>query len=158
VKSQRAYVEHVIECIRRIGEDSASGRTAVSLRELSRTQSFGTFKCSASRRQRIGEAHKQRHPEINWPSIAGLRNVLVHDHFEVDFETVWLVVTRDLPPLEKAMRAIMAVLDHQPDWKASFVWEQFGQMLTGRQGIAQGSPIAGTDRSETPYNKVHTFS
>ena len=40
-----------------------------------------------------------------------MRNVLVHDYFEVDFETVWLVVMRDLPSLEKAMRAILAVLD-----------------------------------------------
>lgn len=31
--------------------------------------------------------------------------------FEVDFETVWLIDTRDLPPLEKAMRAILAALD-----------------------------------------------
>jgi uncharacterized protein with HEPN domain len=30
--------------------------------------------------------------------------VLVHDYFEVDFETVWLVVTRDLPPVEKDIR------------------------------------------------------
>jgi uncharacterized protein with HEPN domain len=40
-----------------------------------------------------------------------MRNVLVHDYFEVDFETVWLIVTRDLPPLESAMHAILAVLD-----------------------------------------------
>lgn len=40
-----------------------------------------------------------------------MRNVLVHDYFEVDFETVWLVVTRDLPPLAKAMRGILDVLD-----------------------------------------------
>ena len=40
-----------------------------------------------------------------------MRNVLVHDYFEVDFETVWLVVTRDLPPLEKAMHGILAELD-----------------------------------------------
>ncbi|MGO9256098.1 MAG: DUF86 domain-containing protein [Bryobacteraceae bacterium] len=49
--------------------------------------------------------------QIDWPSIAGMRNVLVHDYFEVDFETVWLAVTRDLPPLRKAMRAILAELD-----------------------------------------------
>ena len=42
-----------------------------------------------------------------------MRNVLVHDYFEVDFQTVWLVVARDLPPLEKAMRAILPVLDKQ---------------------------------------------
>jgi uncharacterized protein with HEPN domain len=35
----------------------------------------------------------------------------VHDYFEVDFETVWRVVTRDLALLEKAMRAILAGLD-----------------------------------------------
>jgi uncharacterized protein with HEPN domain len=38
-----------------------------------------------------------------------MRNVLVHDYFEVDFETVWDIVARD--PLEKAMRAILAALD-----------------------------------------------
>jgi len=65
--------------------------------------------CESTRR--IDERHKQRHPEIDWPSIAGMRNVLVHDYFEVDFETVWLVVTRDLPPLEDAVGAILAVLD-----------------------------------------------
>jgi uncharacterized protein with HEPN domain len=42
-----------------------------------------------------------------------MRNVLVHDYFEVDFETVWNVITRDLPPLEKAMRVILAVLSQQ---------------------------------------------
>jgi uncharacterized protein with HEPN domain len=40
-----------------------------------------------------------------------MRNVLVHDYFEVDFETVWDIVTRDLPPLEKAVRAMLTGLD-----------------------------------------------
>ena len=40
-----------------------------------------------------------------------MRNVLVHDYFEVDFETAWQIVVRDLPPLEEAMRAILAEID-----------------------------------------------
>jgi uncharacterized protein with HEPN domain len=40
-----------------------------------------------------------------------MRNVLVHDYFEVDFDAVWDVVVRDLPPLDKAMRPIITALD-----------------------------------------------
>ena len=53
--------------------------------------------------QRIDERYKERHVDINWRSITGMRNVRVHDYFEVDFETVWNVITRDLPPLEKRL-------------------------------------------------------
>ena len=42
-----------------------------------------------------------------------MRNVLVHDYFDVDFEAVWDVVIRDLPPLELAMRSILARLDQE---------------------------------------------
>ena len=111
MKSQRAYVEHVVDCIRRIAEDSALGRDAVFASRTLQDAIVRNLQVLCESTQRIGEPHKQRHPEIDWPSIAGMRNALVHDYFEVDFETVWLIVTRDLAPLEKAMRAILAVLD-----------------------------------------------
>jgi uncharacterized protein with HEPN domain len=111
VKSQRAYVEHVIECIRRISEDSAPGRDAVFASRTLQDAIVRNLQVLCESTQRVDEMHKQRHPEIDWRSIAGMRNVLVHNYFEVDFETVWLVVTRDLPPLEAAMRFILTVLD-----------------------------------------------
>jgi uncharacterized protein with HEPN domain len=40
-----------------------------------------------------------------------MRNVLVHDYFDVDFEAVWDVVTRDLAPLELVMHSILTRLD-----------------------------------------------
>jgi uncharacterized protein with HEPN domain len=36
-----------------------------------------------------------------------MRNVLVHDYFAVDFQTVWQIVERDLPPLARAMQMIL---------------------------------------------------
>lgn len=76
-------------------------------------RSFGTYRCCASRRQRIEPRYQKQHPDIDWRSIAGMRNVLVHDYFEVDFETVWQIVDRDIKPLELAMRAIAATMDEQ---------------------------------------------
>ena len=113
MKSQRAYAEHVIECIRRISQDSAPGRDAVFASRTLQDAIVRNLQVLCESTQRIDQLHKQRHTEINWASIGGMRNVLVHDYFEVDFETVWLVATRDLPPLEKAMRAILAALDQQ---------------------------------------------
>jgi uncharacterized protein with HEPN domain len=111
VKSQRAYVEHVIQCIRRIAEDSATGRDGVFASQTLQDAIVRNLQVLCESTQRIAEPHKQQHPEINWPSIAGMRNVLVHDYFEVDFEAIWLVVTRDLPPLESSMRAMLTRLD-----------------------------------------------
>ncbi len=50
------------------------------------------------------------HPGIPWQSIADMRHVLVHQYFGVDLATVWRTVTDDLPPLEQAVRAILAEL------------------------------------------------
>ncbi len=54
----------------------------------------------------IGEAASQvpvpfreRHPEIPWRQIVGLRNVVVHRYFAVDPETVWTIVDGQLPSL-----------------------------------------------------------
>jgi uncharacterized protein with HEPN domain len=50
--------------------------------------------------QIIGEAAKavpadvrQRHPEVDWKGMAGLRDVLAHAYFGLDDETLWDVVT-----------------------------------------------------------------
>jgi uncharacterized protein with HEPN domain len=55
----------------------------------------------------IGEAAKnlpaairERHPEIDWKAIIGLKNVLVHEYFGVDVEVIWHIVEEDIPPLK----------------------------------------------------------
>jgi len=40
-----------------------------------------------------------------------MRNILVHEDFRIDPETVWTVVEVHLPPLEKRVRAILAELE-----------------------------------------------
>jgi len=54
----------------------------------------------------IGEAAKHMpatitsaHPEIEWKSIAGMRDKLVHDYFGVNMDILWDVLTTKLPAL-----------------------------------------------------------
>ena len=111
MKSQRAYVVHVLECIGRIREDSASGRDAVFGSHTLQDAIVRNLQVLRESVRRIDPAWKDPHSEIDWKAIAGMRNVLVHDYFDVDFESVWNVVTRDLVPLEAVMHSIQARLD-----------------------------------------------
>lgn len=44
------------------------------------------------------------HPEIAWPQVRGFRNILVHEYFGVDLDTVRDVIRTHLPPLAAALR------------------------------------------------------
>jgi len=115
VRSQKAYVEHVIDCIRRIREDSAGGREAVFASHTLQDAILRNLQVLCESTQRIDQRYKQIDPGISWKSIAAMRNVLVHDYFEVDFETVWQIVEQDLVPLDKAMHALLALLEALPE-------------------------------------------
>src|SRR5215475_3213371 len=49
--------------------------------------------------RRLSDELKARHPEIPWPKVAGIGNVLRHDYEHVAHDVLWHVV-HDVPPLE----------------------------------------------------------
>jgi uncharacterized protein with HEPN domain len=62
----------------------------------------------------IGEAAKhvpddikQRHPEVAWRGMAGLRDVLTHHYFGIHLETVWDIVDQEIPVLDRQVQAIL---------------------------------------------------
>jgi uncharacterized protein with HEPN domain len=70
---------------------------------------------SAERRvQVIGKAitqlpgeFKNRHPEVPWAKIAGLRNRLVHEYFDIDHKLVWKIFEQSLPAFKKQIEALL---------------------------------------------------
>ena len=45
--------------------------------------------------------------------VAGMRNYIVHEYFQVDDNVVWDVVTHDLPVLEKQITAYIILKNWQ---------------------------------------------
>lgn len=78
---------------------------------------FGKQDAVLRRLEIIGEAvkhlsseYKEFRPQVPWRSIAGMRDILSHDYFEVDLEQVWNTVKKDLLPfkheIEKSLTGI----------------------------------------------------
>ena len=47
---------------------------------------------------------KARHPEIEWPAIYGMRNIIVHDYRAIEAERLWAAFTRQIDPLADVCR------------------------------------------------------
>ena len=56
--------------------------------------------------KRLPGALKDRHPEIRWREIAGLRDIVVHECFGLDRDIVWDVIANRVPDLLTRIRTI----------------------------------------------------
>jgi uncharacterized protein with HEPN domain len=55
----------------------------------------------------LPEKFKGEYPEIAWHKAAGMRNILVHEYFEVDEEVVWDTLTAHLPQFKRQVEEIL---------------------------------------------------
>jgi uncharacterized protein with HEPN domain len=65
--------------------------------------------------QVIGEASKNMpesliacHPEVDWSGLAGVRDIVTHRYFRVDWHLLWTSIHKELPLLREQIRKLMA--------------------------------------------------
>ena len=50
---------------------------------------------------------QKRSPNIPWPKMQGIRNILVHEYFRVDEEILWTAAKEDIPSLIEALEGLL---------------------------------------------------
>jgi uncharacterized protein with HEPN domain len=50
---------------------------------------------------------KDKHPDIEWKKIAGLRDILAHEYFGIDVDILWDIVDNKLPELKKEIACLL---------------------------------------------------
>jgi uncharacterized protein with HEPN domain len=56
---------------------------------------------------RIPERIKMDNPDMPWRQMRAIRNVVAHEYFGVNLPIIWETVTRRLPELKQALRALL---------------------------------------------------
>jgi uncharacterized protein with HEPN domain len=63
--------------------------------------------------EKIGEATKKLSDEvknltseIEWKRIAGMRDVVIHDYLDVDYEILWNIMSEKIPDLKKSIKKL----------------------------------------------------
>jgi uncharacterized protein with HEPN domain len=104
MKDDRLYLDHILGCIARLEEVRDEGRTAFDTNWRSRDAVYRELQTMAEATQRLSDDVKERHPEIPWRKVAGLRNLLTHGYLSgPDDDIVWESLHGDLDELKRVV-------------------------------------------------------
>jgi uncharacterized protein with HEPN domain len=107
MRDDRSRLLDIMEAIAGIEKYSIFGKTRFLEDELVRTFVIYQLQIIGEAAYKLSPELRTKHVEIPWPKVLGMRHVLVHDYFRVDFDIVWEVVELDIPPLKAQIREML---------------------------------------------------
>lgn len=57
--------------------------------------------------KRLPEIFRAKYTQVPWKTMAGLRDVLIHDYLKIDINRVWKIIEINLPELKTQIKIII---------------------------------------------------
>lgn len=89
MKTDRLYVNHIIECIEKIEEMSEAGEESFLQDYKIRDAILRNLQVMAESMQKLSSEFKDNVAQINWRTLSSFRNILVHNYIGLDMKLVW---------------------------------------------------------------------
>ncbi len=107
MRDDRERLLDIREAIERIEKYAVRGREAFEQDELIQTWVLHHLQIIGEAVRALSPELVQKHSEIAWSKIIGMRNILVHNYFNIDVAIVWAVIENDLPLLKQQITELL---------------------------------------------------
>jgi len=107
MKSQRVYLQHILERIIQIERFTEDGRDAFMMDDRTQEAVMRCFEVIGEAVKRLDPDLKAQQPDISWQGFAGFRDVLIHQYDVIDIAKVWEAVQEDIPSLKVAVESLL---------------------------------------------------
>ncbi len=106
------YLAHIVEAIDRATRYIEPLTNAAALRQNEQVQdavvrNLEIIGEAANRILNADPAFVAAHPELPWAEMRGMRNKMIHEYFDVDWQVVWGTIKGDLPRLRRQVDELL---------------------------------------------------
>jgi uncharacterized protein with HEPN domain len=106
-RDDQVYVRHMLDtCELAIAKLSGKSRREYDGDDTLRLALAHLVQTVGEAAARLSPAFKERHTDVPWAKVIGMRHHIVHDYLDVDYDIVWDVVLIHLPPLADQLRQL----------------------------------------------------
>ena len=114
------YLEHMVEAIDRAISYLGPIKDVGALDQNPQVQdavvsSIEVIGEAANHIQRMDPDFSEKHPELPWVELRGMRNKIAHEYFDVDWPIVWGTIKTDLPILREQVYTLFVEQRHTHD-------------------------------------------
>ena|ERR1017187_8114523 len=106
MRSDADRVRDILEATAKIRERAADSIGAFLGDEMLQVWAIHYLQVIGEAARGVSQSLQERHPEVPWPQIVALRNILVHEYFGLNLHQVWTMIQEDLPALQEQVRHI----------------------------------------------------
>ncbi len=108
MKDDSIYLEHIENSLNKIITYSSDiNREAFLENTQLQDACIRQIEIMGEATKRISDTFKEKHPEVPWKDMAGIRDKLIHDYIDVDLNIVYQTVAVDIPNLLPVIDKIM---------------------------------------------------
>ena len=111
MRDPKERLRDMLEAIAAIERYLHRGRAAFEQDELLQGWFVRNLQILGEAARALPEDVRALAPQIEWPKIIGMRNVLVHGYFDIDLDIVWEAGSRDAPALKPHLERLLADLE-----------------------------------------------
>ena len=113
MRDPKERLRDILDAIACIERYASHGRAAFDREELIQVWVLHHLQIIGEAAAQLGRDFRAAYPEVPWPKIVAMRNVLVHEYFGIDLNELWNVAQRDLSPIQKSLEQLLAELEQQ---------------------------------------------